>query len=67
MEIGKRASSNAVIGAVMSTAVALGESKTKAINESSTKGQNGKKVSTQAHSIKSVQNLRSVTTQYIYL
>jgi len=65
MEIGKRASSNAVIRAVMSQVSAVGKSKTIAKAESLTKGQNGHKVSTQAHSIKSIQNMRSVTTQYI--
>lgn len=63
--IGKRASANAVIKAVMSQATAIGESKSKARAESTIKGQNGHKVSSKAHSIKSVQNMRSVTTQYI--
>lgn len=65
MEIGKRASSNAVIKAVMSNVTAIGVSKSKAKAESTIFGQNGQKVSTQAHSVKSIQNMRSVTTQYI--
>ena len=66
MEIGSRASANFLIKNVMLKATAVGVSKTKSKNESLTKGQNGHKVSTQAHSIKSIQNLRSVTTQYIH-
>lgn len=65
MTIGKRASANAVIKAVMSQASAIGKSKTAAKADSQVRGQNGHKVSTQAHSIKSIQNLRSVTTQYV--
>ena len=49
----------------MKKATAIGESKAKAKSQSSTKGQNGHKVSTQAHSIKSIQNLRTFTTQYV--
>ncbi len=65
MQIGKRASSNAVIKAVMSNVTAIGVSKSKAKAESTILGQNGQKVSSQAHSVKSIQNMRSVTTQYI--
>ena len=65
MQIGSRASANAVIGAIMRQANGIGESKTNAKAISNIKGQNGHKVSTKAHSIKSVQNLRTVTTQYI--
>ena len=52
----------------MQSATAIGESKTKARNESSTavKSQSGHMISLKCHSIKSVQNLRSVTTQYIH-
>lgn len=66
MQIGKRASANAVIKAVMKSANGIGESKSKARVESGVKGQSGHTVSTKAHSIKSIQNLRSVTTQYIH-
>ena len=66
MQIGKRASANAVIKAVMKQANGIGESKSKARAKSSVKGQSGHTVSTKAHSIKSIQNLRSVTTQYIH-
>jgi len=64
-EIGKRSSANFLIKKVMQSAIAIGESKARAKSESTTKGQNGHKISTKAHSVKSVQNMRSVTTQYI--
>lgn len=63
--LGKRASKNAVIKAIMSNANGIGKSKTQARNSSNTKGQNGHNISTKAHSIASMQNLRTVTTQYI--
>ena len=65
MQIHKRASANAVIKAIMKQANGIGESKSKAKAESTVKGQSGHSVSTKAHSIKSIQNLRTVTTQYI--
>lgn len=65
MQIGKRTSANAVIKAVMSNANGIRESKSRERASSQLKGQNGHSISAKAHSIKSVQNLRSVTTQYI--
>lgn len=65
MTIGKRASANAVIKAIMSKANGIGESKSSEKLKSDVVGQSGHKVSTKAHSIKSIQNLRTVTTQYI--
>ena len=64
--IHKRASADAVIKAVMKQANGIGESKSKAKAESAVRGQSGHNVSTKAHSIKSIQNLRTVTTQYIH-
>jgi len=65
MQMHKRASANSVIKAIMKQANGIGESKSKARAVSEVKGQSGHTVSTKAHSIKSIQNLRSVTTQYI--
>jgi len=65
MQIHKRASANAVIKAIMKQANGIGESKSRAKAESAVRGQSGHSVSTKAHSIKSIQNLRTVTTQYI--
>ncbi len=64
-KINKRSSSQYIISRVMSNAKGIGESKTQAKALSNIKGQNGHNVSSKAHSIKSIQNLRSVTTQYI--
>jgi len=61
----KRASANAIINRVMSNANGINQSKVEARNSSNQIGENGHKVSDKAHSIKEVQNLRSVTTQYI--
>lgn len=63
--IHRRASANAVINQILSRANGIGQSKTEAKNQSATIGQNGQTVSTKAHSIKSLQNLRSITKQYI--
>jgi len=63
--IHNRASANAVINQIMSQANGIGSSKTEARNQSNTIGQNGQKTSSKAHSIKSLQNLRSITTQYV--
>lgn len=63
--INSRASATAVINQVMSKANGIGESKSRAKSQSDTLGQNGQAVSTKAHSIKSLQNLRSITTQYV--
>lgn len=65
MALGKRASGNAVIKAVMSNANGIGQSKTTARATSGVKGQNGQNISTKAHSISAVQNLRTVSTQYV--
>jgi len=61
----QRASANAIINRVMSNANGVNQSKTEARNNSNQIGENGHKVSDKAHSIKEVQNLRTVTTQYI--
>lgn len=63
--IHNRASAIAVINQIMSQANGIGSSKTEAKSQSNTIGQNGQKVSTKAHSVKSLQNLRSITTQYV--
>jgi hypothetical protein len=63
--IGKRSSANHIIAEVMKNANGIGESKSQAKNNSNIKGQNGHNVSSKAHSIKSTENLRSVTTQYV--
>jgi len=63
--IHNRASATAVINQIMSQANGIGSSKTEARNQSNILGQNGQAVSTKAHSIKSLQNLRSITTQYV--
>lgn len=63
--IHKRASANAVINQILSRANGIGQSKTAAKSQSTTIGQNGQVVSTKAHSIKSLQNLRSITKQYV--
>jgi len=61
----KRATTNAIIKQIMKNANGIGESKLNSKINSDIKGQNGQQVSYKAHSIKSTQNLRSVTTQYI--
>ena len=61
----KRASANAIIKRVMSNAQGIGQSKSQARNTSNIIGENGHKVSDKAHSIKEMQNLRSVATQYV--
>ena len=63
--IHNRASATAVINQIMSQANGIGSSKTEARNQSNNIGQNGQVISTKAHSIKSLQNLRSITTQYV--
>lgn len=63
--IHNRASAAAVINQIMSQANGIGSSKSEAKQQSALLGQNGQKVSSKAHSIKSLQNLRSITTQYI--
>lgn len=61
----QRASANAIINKIMSNSKGIGESKSRAKEESNIKGQNGQKISSKAHSIKSTQNLRTVTSQYV--
>lgn len=63
--IGARSSANHIKSEVMKNATAIGESKSQARAESGAKGANGHDISTKAHSISSVENLRSVTSQYI--
>jgi hypothetical protein len=65
MNLGKRASSNSVIKAIMSNANGIGQSKSESRSTSGLKGQNGHDISSKAHSISSVQNLRTATTQYV--
>ena len=60
-----RATPNAIITQIMSKANGIGVSKKAEKSQSHTKGQNGQKISTKAHSISSMQNLRTVTTQYV--
>jgi len=63
--INKRASATAVINQILKNANGIGTSKTHAKENSQILGQNGQAVSSKAHSIKSIQNLRSVATQYV--
>ncbi len=63
--IHKRASGNAVINKIMSHSKGIGESKTQAKSQSDTIAQNGQVISTKVHSIKSSQNMRSITSQYV--
>ncbi|MFX4242646.1 hypothetical protein ACOL22_07700 [Aliarcobacter butzleri] len=65
MALGKRASAGAVVKAIMSNANGIGTSKTESRNNSGVVGQNGHNISTKAHSISSIQNLRTVATQYV--
>jgi hypothetical protein len=65
MKLNKRASSNAIIKAIMQNANGINTSKIKAKSKSELVGQNGQKVSIKNHSIKSQQNFRSVLAQYI--
>ncbi len=60
-----RASANSIINRVMSNANGIGQSKSEARASSGIKGANGHNVSDKAHSIKEVQNMRSVTTQFV--
>ena len=59
-----RATKNSVINQVLSNANGIGESKLEAQRSSGIKGQNGQAVSSKAHSIASMKNLRTVTTQF---
>ena len=60
-----RASANSIINRVMSNANGIGQSKVISKTNSNILGENGQKVSDKAHSIKDMQNLRTITTQYI--
>lgn len=60
-----RASANSIINRVMSNANGINVSKSLSRERSDKIGANGHKVSDKAHSIKEVQNMRSITTQYI--
>ena len=60
-----RASANSIINRVLSNANGIGISKSQQRIESGLKGQNGHRITDKAHSIKEMQNLRSVTKQYI--
>jgi len=66
MRLEKRASPKAAIKIIMSQANGIGQSKSKEKALEIQKGQNGHFISTKAHSIKSMQALRSVTTNYIF-
>jgi hypothetical protein len=65
MTLNKRASSNAIIKAVMNQANAIGRSKISEKAQSSIVAQNGQKISQYNHSVSSQQNFRTVLTQYI--
>jgi len=64
--IHNRTSQRAIVNQIMKNANGLGESKNRARENpnSSTKGQNGHAISTKAHSLKAMDNLRSVANQY---
>ena len=63
--IHKRASANAVINKIMSHSKGIGESKTQAKIQSKCIAQNGQAISTKVHSLKSTDNIRTITTQYV--
>lgn len=63
--IGKRSTGAYIIAQTMKNANGIGQSKSLNKANSELKGQNGHNVSSKAHSIKTTQNLRSITTQYI--
>ena len=66
MVLGKRASEKAVFNAIMGTAAqGLGNSKTVSKINSEVIAQSGHKISDRVHSVASLQNLRSVTKQYL--
>ena len=60
-----RASANSIINRVLSNANGIGISKAAQRAESGLKGQNGHRITDKSHSIKEMQNLRSVTKQYV--
>ncbi len=63
--IHKRASANAVINKIMSHSKGIGESKAEAKSRSEVISSNGHKISTKIHSLKSTDNMRTITTQYV--
>jgi len=60
-----RATASSIINRVMSNANGINVSKSLSRQRSDKIGANGHKVSDKAHSIKELQNMRSITTQYI--
>ncbi|QKF93246.1 integrase domain-containing protein [Campylobacter sp. CCUG 57310] len=64
-ELNNRSSGKFIISRLMQKLDGIGISKSASRAASTVKGQNGHKISTQAHSIKSIQNARTVVTQYI--
>lgn len=65
MALHTRMNAKAIISQIMRQANGIGISKSNVRRSSKLKGQNGHTKSAYAHSIKSLQNLRAVTTQYI--
>ena len=63
--INKRSNSNYILSEIMKNANGIGESKSKNKSESDLKGANGQAISSKAHSIKTTQNLRSFSRQYV--
>ena len=63
--ISNRASVKMVLSAVMKKANGIGTSKSKARENSEITAVNGHKISSQAHSYKSMDNLRSITKSYL--
>ena len=63
--IHSRSSANHIKAEIMKQANGIGQSKTEAKALSDIQGQNGQNISTKAHSTSSMENLRSVTSQYI--
>lgn len=64
MAIDKRSSAKYIISQTMQKIDGIGRSKTAEKEQSNIKGQNGHKISFKAHSIKQMQNARTVLTQY---
>ncbi|MFL1707531.1 hypothetical protein ACHJH3_11140 [Campylobacter sp. MOP7] len=64
-QINSRSSGKFIISRLMQKLDGIGVSKSASRAASTIKGQNGHNISTQAHSIKSIQNARTVATQYV--
>lgn len=64
-ELNNRSSGKFIISRLMQKLDGIGVSKSASRAKSSIKGQNGHNISTQAHSIKSIQNARTIATQYV--